>query len=256
MKNILFILLILFPFLGNSQFVIYPYGLFGTDTIAGGGGTGGACGWNTTGYTQTFFTGYNTVGDITIDGNGQYGLEPPSAHVSTSIFHTGPASFLSIPANVSSGIRSEVQYGTSNQNNDEGVVEYYVFYTVVIPDNGHSFQWHPNTSGGSASPGLWHIGGRFVMVNWKNGGNSEYPTGITIQTNHWYNIRMEYKFGTASGAGQGYFRLYIDCVLRASWVGEVGDGSGQYMKVGYNGWDGNSTSSRIYYDDLTIWRKN
>lgn len=252
MKVLIFILLILFPFFGNSQFVIYPYGLFGTDTLSGGGGPGGGCNWNTTGYTQVFNVSYSSVSDITYNGNGQYGLEPPSAHISNSIFHSAPSSFFSIPANVSNGIRSEIQYDVSALNPTEGVIEYWVFYTVIIPNNGHSLQWHPNTSGGSASPGLWHINGRFVMVNWDDGGNTERHSGLLIQTNHWYNIRCEFKFGSA-----GYFRLYIDCVLQtgASWTGQVGDGSGQYLKLGYNGWDANSTSSRIYYDDLKIYSK-
>jgi hypothetical protein len=199
-----------------------------------------------TGYTLTFQTGYDTDADMKYGGNGQYG----NGTISTTTYKTAPGSFYSRPANVSSGIRSEVQYGGSEQNNSEGAVEYDVMYEVVVPNNGHSFQWHPNTGGGSASPGLWHIGGKFVMVNWKDGGNQEHATGITIATNKWYHIRMEYKF-----ASNGYFRLYIDGALAVGWTGQVGDGSGQYLKVGYNGWDGSSTSSRIYYDNLKIYKK-
>jgi hypothetical protein len=199
-----------------------------------------------TGYTLTFQTGYDTDADMKYGGNGQYG----NGTISTSVYRTGPGAFYSRPANVSSGIRSEVQYSGSEQNNTEGAVEYDVMYEVVVPNNGHSFQWHPNTGGGSASPGLWHIGGKFVMVNWINGGNQEHPTGITIATNKWYHVRMEYKF-----ASNGYFRFYLDGALAVGWTGQVGDGSGQYLKVGYNGWDGSSTSSRIYYDNLKIYKK-
>jgi hypothetical protein len=199
------------------------------------------------GYTLTFQTGYDAMSDMLFEGNGQYG----NGTISTSVYKNGPGSFYSRPANVSSGIRSEVQYGGSAQNNEEGAVEYDVMYEVVVPNNGHSLQWHPQTSGGSASPGLMHEGGKFSMENWKGGAITWYRTNITIQTQKWYHIRMEYKFGSA-----GYFRLYIDGALATSWTGQVGDNSGHYLKVGYNGWDGSSTNSRIYYDNLKVYKKS
>jgi hypothetical protein len=87
-------------------------------------------------------------------------------------------------------------------------------------------------------------------MNWNDGENTPHPTGVTIQTQRWYHMRMEFKF-----ASNGYFRHFIDGVLVSSWTGQVGDGSGQYLKVGYNGWDANSASSRIYYDNLKIYSK-
>jgi hypothetical protein len=64
-------------------------------------------------------------------------------------------------------------------------------------------------------------------------------------------MRLEYKFGSA-----GYLHWFIDGVekLNANNI-QVGDGSGQYLKVGYNGWDGNSANSRIYYDNLKVYKK-
>lgn len=198
------------------------------------------------GYTLTFQTGYDTQADMLYGGNGQYG----NGTISTTVYKTGPGSFYSRPQNVSNGIRSEVQYGGSEQNNTEGAITWDQMFEVLIPNNGHSFQFHPNTGGGSASPGLWMSGGKFEWNNWINGGNQNHSTGVTIQTGKWYAMRIEYKFGS-----NGYFRHYIDGALVCSWTGQVGDGSGQYLKVGYNGWDGSSTSSRIYYDNLKIYKK-
>lgn len=195
--------------------------------------------------TVIYSTGYDQLSDI-LNGNGQEG----NGGLSTTIKKSGAGSFRSAPANVSSGIRSEVQY-SDNQTPTEGAIEYDVYYEVIIPNNGHSLQFHPHTSGGSASPGLWHTGGKFVLNNWKGGSNTSHTTGVTIQTNKWYHMVLEYKFGSS-----GYLKLTIDGVVVLNKTGiQVGDGSGQYLKVGYNGWDGNSTSSRIYYDNLKIWKK-
>ncbi|HEY6503108.1 MAG TPA: PKD domain-containing protein [Chitinophagaceae bacterium] len=198
------------------------------------------------GYTLTFQSNYDQMSDMLYGGNGQYG----NGTISTTTYKTGPGSFYSRPLNVSNGTRSEVQYTEAAQNPIEGAIEYDVMYEVIVPNNGCSIQWHPNTPGSSGSPYLMHDGGKFTWVVWKAGGNTYYPTNFTIQTQKWYHMRMEHKFGT-----NGYWRHYIDGVLVASWNGNVGDGSGQYLKVGYNGWDANSANSRIYYDNLKIWKK-
>ena len=197
------------------------------------------------GYTLAYSTGYNVLSDI-INSHGQEG----NGGLSTSVYKDGPGSFKSVPANVSAGIRSEVQYDAL-QTPDEGIVEYDVMYEVVPQNNCHSLQWHPNTSGGSASPGLWHVNGKFDLVNWKGGTNVHHATGVTIQTNHWYHLRFEYKFGSS-----GYMRFYSDGVLSSagSWTGQVGDGSGQYLKVGVNMWQ--SQTSVVYYDNLKIYKKS
>lgn len=199
----------------------------------------------TAGYTLTYSNGFDKQADLDPDGHGQIG----NGGLSTTIFKTGPGSFRSIPANVSSGIRSEVQFDDS-RTSVEGAIEYDVMYVKIQANNCHSFQFHPNTSGGSASPGLWHIDGQFVWVNWKGGTNTKYPTGITIPANKWMHIRVEYKFGSA-----GYLKFYIDGVLTLNKTGiQAGDGSGQYLKVGFNSWSG--STSEIYYDNLKIYKKN
>lgn len=192
--------------------------------------------------------GYDKMTDITTN-NAQYG----EGTVSNAIFKSGLGSFYSKPANRSNGTRSEVQY-TADETPLEGVIEYDVLYEVVIPDNGHSLQFHPETEGGSAVLGIWHEDGKFVVYRWKAGGLYKQPQKAdkTIETNKWYHMRLEYKFHDTAG----YYRWYIDDELYASVSNTfVGDGSGQYLKVGYNGWDPSSSKSRIYYDNLKIWKK-
>jgi len=197
------------------------------------------------GYTLTYSTGYDVSSDI-FNSSNQAG----NGSLSTTVYKIGPGSFKSVPANVSAGIRSEVQY-SSSMTATEGALEYDVMYETLFQNNGHSLQFHPNTSGGSASPGLWHADGKFDVVNWKGGTNSHHNTGIAIQTNRWYHMRFEWKFGSS-----GYWRTYIDGVLipGGSWTGQVGDGSGQYLKVGVNMWQ--SQSSVVYYDNLKIYSKS
>lgn len=215
---------------------------------AGGDPNSGDCSTATQypGYSLIYCTGYDTMDDLLYGGNGQLG----NGELSTTTYKTGPGSFYSIPANVSAGIRSEVQYD-DEETPDEGIIEWDVMYEVVIPNNGHSLQFHPYTSGGSASPGLWHIDGELALLNWSQGGNDTYPTNTTIQTGHWYHMKLEIEFGSS-----GYMHLFIDGAITVNEDGvQVGDGSGQYLKVGYNGWDDNSEDSRIYYDNLRVYEK-
>jgi Polysaccharide lyase/PKD domain len=198
--------------------------------------------------TLVYSTGYNTVNDLDPYGNGQWGSGTLASHLSTTIYKDGPGAFKSDPASVSAGIRSEVQY-PSTLTATEGVIEYDVMYSTIFQNSGHSLQFHPNTSGGSASPGLWHENGKFVWVNWKGGTNTKYPTNFTIPQNKWMHVVFEYKFGSA-----GYMKFTIDgvVVLNATNI-QVGDGSGQYLKVGVNMWA--TQSSLVYYDNLKIWKK-
>jgi hypothetical protein len=213
-----------------------------TVNAASGGTTPGNYG------TLVYSTGYNTVNDLDPYGNGQWGSGTLASHLSTSIYKDGPASFKSTPANVSSGIRSEVQY-PSSLTAAEGAIEYDVMYETIFQNSGHSLQFHPHTTGSSASPGLWHEGGKFTWVNWKGGTNTKYPTNFTIPQNKWMHCVLEYKFGSA-----GYLKFTIDGVVVLNRTGiQVGDGSGQYLKVGVNMWQ--SQSSVVYYDNLKIWKK-
>lgn len=205
------------------------------------------------GYTVTYRNGFDKPTDLT-DNNGQYG----NGFVTTAAgtFVTGPGAFRSRPANVSNGCRSEWQSGSNSQNPSEGAIEYDCKYDYIVQGNCHSLQWHPSTGGGSASPGLWHEGGKFVWYNWKNGGNSRYATGFTIPKGKWMHFRVEYKFG-----GSGYIRHFVDGVKIFEKTGiQVGDDSGFYLKLGFNGnFDGNlseATKSDITYDNLVIYKKS
>lgn len=193
--------------------------------------------------TLIYSTGYDKLSDI-INSSNQQG----KGGLSTTIFKTGPGSFHSVPDNVSSGIRSEVQY-PSSLTPTEGTIVWDVMYAKVQANSLHSFQFHPNTSGGSASPGLWHIDGQFYWVNWKGGTNTKYATGVTIQANKWYHMVFQYKVGSS-----GYMKFTIDGKVVLDKTGiQVGDGSGSYLKVGTNSWNG--TGSEAYYDNLEIWKK-
>ena len=68
-------------------------------------------------------------------------------------------------------------------------------------------------------------------------------------------MRIEFNFGPS-----GYFRHYINGVLAVNWTGQVGDGSGQYPKAGFNGgFDNNVTEaqkSNIRYDNWIIYKLN
>lgn len=209
------------------------------------------------GYLLVFESGFDKTSDITTN-SGQYG----DGKISTTVYKTAPGSFYSIPQNISSGIRSEVQYTYDYQLISEGAIEYDVMYEVIAQSNCHSVQWHPNTSGASASPGLWHIGGKFTVVRYRNGGNDQQQTAadgsqlMTIPKGKWLHMRWEFKFAQS----QAYCRLYIDGLLyydlkpsSSSWLG---DGSGQYLKVGFNGFGTDSYQSRIYYDNLKMYKKN
>lgn len=194
--------------------------------------------------TLIYANGFDTKASLDPFENNQIG----GGSLSTTIFKTGPGCFKSVPLNVSSGIRSEVQF-PSSLTPTEGAIEYDVLYETIFQNNGHSLQFHPNTNGGSASPGLWHIDGKFVWVNWKATINTKYPTGFTIPKNKWMHIVFEYKMGS-----NGYMKFTIDgvVVLDKSNI-QVGDGSGAYLKTGVNMWQ--QQASIVYYDNLKIWKK-
>lgn len=193
----------------------------------------------TPGYEQIYELNFDKPEDLDPFGNNQYG----NGKIEAGRFHA-------IPASVSAGIRSEVQFGDA-QTPLEGAVEYDVEYVKVFQNNGHSVQWHPSTNGGSASPGLWHIDGKFVLVNWLNGTNVRYPTSIPIQPGKVYRVRIEYKFGAA-----GYLRMFLDGAKVLDKTGiRVGDGSKPYFKLGINMWDQPATNGEAYYDNLKIYKK-
>lgn len=199
------------------------------------------------GYELVFQSGFDKMTDLTTNSG-----QSARGTISTTNYVTGPGSFYSIPDNVSSGTRSEVQYTYAHQLVNEGAIEYDAYYEVIVPNNLHSFQWHPNTSGASASPGLLHEGGKFTIMKYRKAGNSYIRTNVAIPLKKWNRYRWEFKFGN-SGA---YLRLYMDGKLIADDnSGWLGDGSGQYPKIGVNGWGSDASKSRVYYDNLKMYKK-
>jgi hypothetical protein len=201
------------------------------------------------GYTLVYSTGYDDVNSIDPFGHDQWGSGTQASHLSTTILKSGAGSFKSVPANVSSGIRSEVQYGSA-QSPLEGIVEYDVYYDNFFTNSGHSLQWHPTTSGGSGT-GLYHVGnGKMDFVSVEQGTTgTHYPINYTVQTKKWIHMKLQYKFGSS-----GYMVIFIDGVQVCNVQNKkIGDGSAPYLKVGVNMW-ANQTSV-VYYDNLKVYKK-
>lgn len=197
------------------------------------------------GYTLVYQNGYDKTADLDPFDHGQIG----NGSLSTTIFKTGPGSFKSVPANVSSGIRSEVQYG-DGQTPLEGIVEYDVYYDNFFSNSGHSLQWHPSTSGGSGT-GLFHKNGRMQFVTVKSGTTgTDVGSSFTVSTKTWHHIKLTYKFGNS-----GYIKVELDGVVVLPQTNvQMGDGSKPYLKHGVNMWV--NQTSVVYYDNLRIMKKN
>lgn len=226
--------------------------------------------------TLVYSTGYETIGDI-VNGHNQLG----QGSISTTIRYKGNGSFRSMvnsnPAsNISSGWRSEVQYpGSYSSNNDDIVVEYYVYFETLPTGvaGGLATQWHGNAGGTSGQNSLWISGNDFMVMRSVSSGINLYqcgsgqpcaPGGSTwsIQTGIWYYMRWEIKYASTN---TGYVRLYIDDdvdngIADAVLYYDTGtnvktsDGTGQYLKIGQNLFDAPTNSSVMYYDDLKVWK--
>jgi hypothetical protein len=205
--------------------------------------------------TLTYQNGYNYSTDINT-GQG------PLNKISTLVYVTAPGSFRTEAGDKnsyqSSGYRGEMQYNDAIQNPTEGVWEYDVYYEnwKSFPGGGHSVQWHPNSSSGSAVLSLQNYGGYFNVVRSLNGTNSgQKGTLMQVIPNKWYRMRWEIKWGTS-----GYIRLYIDNTLYYSFTGQT-SGGGVYFKLGQNRWSTTCNgcaagpNSVVYYDNLKIYRK-
>lgn len=201
------------------------------------------------GYTLTYSNGFNGGTDIDpeVPPHEQYG----NGTLSDVQFVEGIKSFNSVPANVSGSWRSEVQFDAS-RTTDEGIITYWVYYDNVLQNSCHSFQFHPETEGGSASPGLWHIDGEFQLLNWVEGINTSYATNYVIPEDTWIFIRHDFKFGAA-----GYWKITINEVVVLNETNiQVGDGSGQYLKIGLNYFGAGTPASSIFFDGLMIYDKD
>ncbi|MBL7740396.1 MAG: heparin lyase I family protein [Chitinophagaceae bacterium] len=205
--------------------------------------------------TLVFQTGYDNASTINTN-------QGPYNTISYTTFKTGPGSFRSeVRQNqpqTSSGYRSEMQY--SGVDPVEGVYEYDVYYEnwKTFEGGGHSIQWHPNSSTGSAVLSLYTYGGKFNVVRNINGSNvHQSGTVRTITPNTWYRLRWEVKWANNT---TGYIRMYIDDVLYYTYTGATTDGNGTpYWKVGQNRWfySGSSIAetSVVYYDNVKVYKK-
>jgi hypothetical protein len=200
------------------------------------------------GYELIYSNGYNKQTDLT-DDNAQYG----NGRVVTTHKTEGTGSFLSIPAgNTSNGFRSEDQFtnGKKAIQIDEGAVEYDVMYGYLLKNAAHSVQFHPSDTRASASLALWHKNGLLVFGRDINAS----ANGFKPTLNKWYRFRIEYNFA----ARGGYARWYIDGKLQHEITPlPVSAGGGQYLKIGVNAFSGTNEdgNSRVYYDNLKIYRK-
>lgn len=189
---------------------------------------------------------FNTDADLDPFQTGQAG----KSYIDKVNPITGAGSFRSRPANVSNGCRGEMQGAKTPTT---GMMKWDTIYHYALKSSSHSFQFHPSTNGGSASPGLWHVGGKFVWRNWIGGKNVDHPCNFpSIPTEQKLSHRIEYSFGK-----NGYFKHWINDELVCSWTGQVGDNSGTYVKIGVNAnFDGNlaeAIKSDVSYDNFEIY---
>ena len=200
--------------------------------------------------TLIFQSGFDNKGDINTN-------QGPQNSISTTVYKTGPGSFKSQAgtnaSNVSAGYRGEMQF-TQAQTPAEGVYEYDVYYEnwKRFAGGGHSVQWHPNSSSGSAVISLQNYNGSFNVVR-SLGGTNYHQSGtlMPVQSNRWYRMRWEIKFSTGN---DGYIRLFIDDKLYYTFTGRTSSG-GQYFKLGQNRWNTGGENSVVYYDNLKIYKK-
>lgn len=203
----------------------------------------------TEGYELVYSNGYNKQSDLEED-NGQFG----NGKVVTDVKTEGAGSFLSIPAgNTSNGYRSEDQFTNGKKAVDikEGAVEYDVRYDYFIANNSHSVQFHPSDQRASAALALWHKSGYLVLGTSIGVGTANRFKPVLKR---WYRFRIEYNFDNRNG----YARWFIDGFLQAEIKGlPVSAGGGQYFKLGANNFNASAedAKSRIYYDDLKIYKK-
>lgn len=195
------------------------------------------------GYALTYENTFSKPTDIDPQDHGQKG----NGYIDNGWFR-------SRPADVSAGVRSEVQLD-NNMLPLEGATEYDVEYIYIVQNQCHSFQVHGSTDGSSAILAMWHMNGNFVVRTNSGGSNiSQVQAQMKISTGHIYHMRCEYKIGSS-----GYYRWYIDGKLYASFIGKIQNGSSQWVKLGFNGgFDNNKTEamrSDIKYDNWRIYKK-
>lgn len=201
------------------------------------------------GYEQTYFNDFDQASDlvsnqlgrgkqVTFDGRGVFMSEVRSGD-----------------AAISNGFRSEQQYDNPQGTPQEGKWEWEAYYQDwnSVKGNGHSFQFHPKSSSGSAVWSLQNYNGKFDVVRSLNGNNFHQEGSLkAVEQNRWYKFRLEAKW---SAGNDGYLRFYIDDKLYHEYKGQTCTSIGVYVKIGQNCWSPVPTRAVVYYDDFRVSKK-
>lgn len=151
--------------------------------------------------------------------------------------------------NISNGYRSELTLPIG----DTGEMWYsyrQYFQTLGQGGGGHSVQWHPGNSTGSATLALYTDYGKFNVVRNLKGLNYYQNGGKSIELKKWYNITWRVKWSTGS---DGLVELYIDGEKYYTYSGPTMGSDGVYFKFGINRW-AFTNDWVIFYDDLKVYK--
>ncbi len=155
-------------------------------------------------------------------------------------------------AAISSGYRSELVPSNLSDNGDMWY-GYNVYYqTLGQGGGGHSVQWHPGNSTGSATLGLYTDYGKFNVVRSLAGGNYYQNGSKAIVLNKWYSLVWHIKWSTGS---DGLIELWIDGEKYYSYSGKTMESYGVYWKLGMNRWAFNNDWV-IFYDNVKAARNS
>lgn len=206
-----------------------------------------------TGYILLLQNNADVLSDLDPRNHEQYG----NGFIDNSFKLNGTGSFKSRPAEVSGGVRSEIQYDGSDTP-IEGASEWDEYIRYIVADGCHEFQIHPAGGSGSAILAMWHTAGKF-NVRTNDGSNHDQNEPMqAIQVGRWYHMKVEWKFGTGS-----YYRWYINGVLYSKVnANERKMATGGNLKWGFNGGffggsdpKAEAKKSDISYDNLKVYRK-
>lgn len=198
------------------------------------------------GYTKVFSDYFNKDSDLDPHDHGQAG----NGFIDYADKFEGAGSFASRVANVSSGIRSEVQLDASSTPK-EALAVYYVKYKNFFSNSGHSVQLHPDNDG--SGTGFYHVNGKLVFRSVTSGTDTykDYPFNYTPPLNKWIKVEWYYKWAKTGG----YCKVVIDGVTYVNATNiAVGDGSDCWFKLGVNMWV--NQTSNVNYDKFDLYKKD
>jgi hypothetical protein len=163
--------------------------------------------------------------------------------------------------NISSGYRVEFQSDSLFQRPTEAWYGYSVYFENWSSMNGggeHIMQWHPTTSGGSASLATYTTNGTFHVRLNPEGDSTAFTLkdGKKIESNRWYDVVTHVKWA----AQGGIVEMWIDGEKYVDYGGPtLTRGSTPYFKMGINRWGSNGAPSNdrvLYFDALRIGNAN